>query len=43
MPTAAQDHAVVDIGEVRHMDLGSNLSPWVIMLGLAKDPVDKVI
>ncbi len=27
----AEDHDVVGIDEVGHMDVGSNLSPWVIL------------
>ncbi len=26
----AEDHDVVSVGEVGHMDVGSNLNPWVI-------------
>ncbi len=28
---AAEDYDVVGICEVRHMDLSSNLNPWVIL------------
>ncbi len=34
---------VVGIGEVGHMDVSSNLNPWVIFWSLAKNPVDYVI
>ncbi len=36
----AQDRDVVGIGEVGHINVGSNLNPWVILQGQAKDPVD---
>ncbi len=34
---------VVCIGEVGHMDVVSNLNLWVILLSLAKNPVDYII
>ncbi len=37
---AAEYRDVVGIGEVGHMDVGSNLNPWVILYSLAKNPVD---
>ncbi len=39
----AEDYDVVGIGEVGHMDVSSNLNPWVILQSLAKNPVDYVI
>ncbi len=33
----------VAIGEVKHMDVGSNLNPLVILYSLVKIPVDYVI
>ncbi len=40
---ACKDHDVVSIGEIRHMDDGSNLNPWVILLSFANNPVDNVL
>ncbi len=40
---ACKDHDVVSIGEIRHMDVGSNLNPWVILLSFANNPVDNVL
>ncbi len=40
---AAEYYDVVGIGEVRHMDVSSNLNPWVILQSLAKNPADYVI
>ncbi len=40
---AAQDHGVVGTGEIGHMDVGSNLNPWVTLQGLVKNPVGNVI
>ncbi len=37
---AAEYYDVVGIGEVRHMDVSSNLNPWVILQSLAKNSVD---
>ncbi len=31
------------LGEVGHVDVGSNLNPWVILQSLVKTPVDCVI
>ncbi len=39
----AEYNDVVGIGEVRHMDVSSNLNTWVILYSLAKNPVDYVI
>ncbi len=39
----AEYYNVVGIGEVGHMDVSSNLNPWVILWSLAKNPVDYVI
>ncbi len=38
-----QRHDIVNISEVRHMDVGTNVSPWKIVQGLTKNIVDNVV
>ncbi len=40
---AAEVHDAVGIGEVGHMDVGSNLNPSVALQSLTKNPVDNMV
>ncbi len=40
---AAEYYDVVGIGDVGHMDISSNLNPWVVLQSLAENPVNYVI
>ncbi len=38
----AQEHDIVCVSEVRHMDVRANLNPRVALQGSTKSPVDNV-
>ncbi len=38
-----QEHNIAGVSEVRYVDVRTNLTPWVALQGLAKNPVDHVV
>ncbi len=43
LPVAVtKEHNIVAKSEVRHIDVDSNLNPWVILQMLTKNPIDNI-
>ncbi len=44
LPVAVtQERDIVGVTEVRYVDVRPNLTPWVALQGLTKNPVDNVV
>ncbi len=44
LPVAVtQEHNIAGVSEVRYVDVRPNLTPWIALQGLTKNPVDNVV